>query len=379
MTRLSRRAEVDPFLAMDVLAEANRLKGAGAPVISLAVGQPAAKAPEAVRRAAAEAVMTGDLGYTDTLGRPGLRQAIAEHYRDHYGVDVPVSRIAVTTGSSAGFSLAFLALTDPGGRVAITAPGYPAYRNIIRALSLEPVELPVGQDGFDIDALLAAHARKPIDVLLLASPANPTGAVLEAPALRAVIEACGEKGIAFISDEIYHRLRHTGEDVTALSLGEEVIVINSFSKYYCMTGWRIGWMVLPSAMVRAVERLSQNLYISAPDIAQIAAPHAFACTAELDAVKAQYRASRALLMERLPGLGMDFAAPPDGAFYAWCDISRHSNDSMDFARRMLADIHVAATPGADFDPFEGDRHLRISYAGTTEMIAEALDRIERWL
>ncbi len=377
--KLSERSDVAPFLAMDVLARANGLAADGADVISLAVGQPSSPLPAPVREAAAQALASGPLGYTDTLGRKETRAAIADHYRAHYGVDVPADRIAVTTGSSAGFSLAFLALTDPGGRVAITAPGYPAYRNIIRALSLEPVELPVGQAAFDLDALIAAHRKRSIDALLLASPANPTGTAIDRDHLGAIIAACREEGIAFISDEIYHRLRYDGDDVTALAFGDDAIVINSFSKYYCMTGWRIGWMVLPEVLVRPVERLAQNLYISAPDLSQIAARHAFDCTAHFEAIKDRYRASRALLLERLPKLGITFAAPPDGAFYAWCDVSRHTNDSAAFAGRMLADIHVAATPGADFDPAAGDRFMRFSYAGDPDRIAEALDRIERWI
>ncbi|MBO6553108.1 MAG: aminotransferase class I/II-fold pyridoxal phosphate-dependent enzyme [Roseitalea sp.] len=379
MIRISQRGTVAPFYAMDVLAEANRLAAEGKPVLSLAVGQPGAQAPEAVRRAAANAAMTARLGYTDALGRLETRQAISDHYRDQYGIAVPASRIAVTTGSSAGFSLAFLALSEPGGRVAIASPGYPAYRNIIKALSLEAVELPMKDGDFDLDALLAAHAEKPIDVLLLASPANPTGAVIQRDALGGIVEACRDAGIAFISDEIYHRLRYTGDDVAALAFGDDAIVINSFSKYYCMTGWRIGWMVLPEALVRPVERLAQSLYICAPDLSQIAAARAFACTDDYEVIKQGYEANRKLLLERLPKMGIGFAAQPDGAFYAWCDVSRHTNDSMDFARRMLAEIHVAATPGADFDLFEGERHMRFSYAGPTEAIAEALDRIEAWL
>ncbi|MEQ8403087.1 MAG: aminotransferase class I/II-fold pyridoxal phosphate-dependent enzyme [Roseitalea porphyridii] len=379
MMSTSKRARVDPFHAMDVLAEANRLAAEGKPVLSLAVGQPAASVPEPVRRAGAEALLGGRLGYTDTLGRAETRAAIAAHYRDHYGVDVPAGRIAVTTGSSAGFSLAFLALADPGARVAIASPGYPAYRNILKALSLEAVELPAAGKAFDLDALIAAHRERPIAMLLLASPANPTGTVIERDELGAIIAACRDHGIVFISDEIYHRLRYTGDDVTALEFGDDVIVINSFSKYYCMTGWRIGWMVLPETLVRPVERLAQSLYICAPDVSQIAAPHAFACTGDYEAIKEGYRANRALLLERLPGMGIEFAAAPDGAFYVWCDISRHTNDSMAFAKRMLSEIHVAATPGADFDVFEGERHIRFSYSGDQAVIAEALDRIEAWL
>ncbi|WP_193178394.1 pyridoxal phosphate-dependent aminotransferase [Oricola nitratireducens] len=382
MTILSARGAVEPFHAMDVLREANALSSAGHDVLSLAVGQPSASAPQGVLDAAAAALRVEKLGYTDALGRMETRRAIAAHYASRYGADVPVGRIAVTTGSSAGFSLAFLAVTDPGGRVAITAPGYPAYRNIIKALSLEAVEIetdPAEDHMLTVEALEKAHRQKRIDTLLIASPANPTGAVTDRHHLAALMDFCGDEDIAFISDEIYHGLRYTGDDRTALSHSNDVIVINSFSKYYCMTGWRIGWMVLPEDMVRQVERLAQSLYISAPDLSQIAAPKAFECTGELEAIKDGYRANRELLLERLPAMGISFAAPPDGAFYAWCDVSAHTNDSMDFAKRMLSEIHVATAPGLDFDPVNGPRFMRFSYAGSTDTVARALDRMGKWL
>ncbi|GAB4352223.1 MAG: aminotransferase class I/II-fold pyridoxal phosphate-dependent enzyme [Oricola sp.] len=382
MTTLSARSRVEPFHAMDVLREANALASAGHDVLSLAVGQPSHSAPQGVLDAAAAALRAEKLGYTDALGRMETRRAIAAHYARRYGVEVPARRIAVTTGSSAGFSLAFLAVTDPGGRVAITAPGYPAYRNIIKALSLEAVEIetdPAENHMLTVEALERAHAERRVDALLIASPANPTGAVTDRRHLAALMDFCRDEGIAFISDEIYHGLRYTGDDRTALSHSNDIIVINSFSKYYCMTGWRIGWMVLPEDMVRTVECLAQSLYISAPDLSQIAAPTAFECTGELEAIKDGYRANRALLLERLPEMGISFAAPPDGAFYAWCDVSAHTNDSMDFARRMLSEIHVAAAPGLDFHPSEGARFMRFSYAGSTDTVARALDRMAAWL
>ena len=382
MTRLSARSAVEPFHAMDVLREANALAASGHDVLSLAVGQPSASAPAGVLEAARHALSNISLGYTDALGRMESRQAIADHYARHYGVEVPVGRIALTTGSSAGFSLAFLAVSEPGGRVAITAPGYPAYRNILKALSLEAVEIETDSaEGhmLTVEALEAAHRQGRIDALLVASPANPTGAVTDRHHLDALMDFCRGEDIAFISDEIYHGLRYTGEDRTALSHSPGAIVINSFSKYYCMTGWRIGWMIMPADMVRTVERLSQSLYISAPDLSQIAAPKAFECTDELEVLKDGYRANRALLLDRLPQLGFSFAAPPDGAFYAWCDVSAHTNDSMDFARRMLNEIHVAAAPGVDFDPLNGHRFMRFSYAGSQDTVARALDRMEAWL
>jgi aspartate/methionine/tyrosine aminotransferase len=377
---LSRRGAVEPFHAMDVLAEANRLAMAGADVISLAVGQPSDPAPESVRQAAAEALRRGRIGYTDTLGLPALREAISTHYAEHYGISVPASRIAVTTGSSAAFNLAFLAMFDPGDRVAIAAPGYPAYRNIMQVLGIEVVEIELeGEAWLHAGHLEAAHAEKPLAGALFASPANPTGAVIPPQELQKLVETAQALGIALISDEIYHRLAYGSTDTSALAFGPDVTVVNSFSKYYCMTGWRIGWMVLPEALVRPVERIAQSLYISAPELSQVAAIEAFKATEELEAVKARYALNRDLLARRLPELGFDLAAPMDGAFYAFCDVTRLTNDSMEFARRMLAEAHVAATPGRDFDTQRGHRTMRFSYASRHDELTQALDRIENWL
>lgn len=377
---VSQRSAVEPFHAMDVLAEANRMKAAGQPVISMAVGQPGDPAPRAVREAAIRALADGRIGYTDALGLKTLREAIAGHYADHYGVDVSPSRIAVTTGSSAAFNLAFLAMFDPGDRVAITAPGYPAYRNILKALGLEVVEIPLDADGYlKAGQVAAAHAAAPLAGVLFASPANPTGAVIPDAELAAIADLARERSITLISDEIYHRLNFSGHDTTALALDNDITIINSFSKYYCMTGWRIGWMVLPEALVRPIERIGQSLYISAPELSQIAAVEAFNATADLEQVKARYGESRTLLMDALPRLGLPLAAPMDGAFYAYCDVSRYTNDSMAFARSILSEALVAATPGLDFDPVEGSHTMRFSYAGTPDDMAEALRRLERWL
>lgn len=376
----SRRGDVEPFHAMDVLAGANRLIAQGIDVISMAVGQPSDPAPLAVRHAASEALERGRIGYTDALGLMSLREAIARHYAENYKVEVSPDRIAVTTGSSAAFNLAFLAMFDAGDRVAIAAPGYPAYRNIMAALGIEVVEIELdGAPYLDAAHLRAAHADKPLKGVLFASPANPTGSVISEPDLAELIAAARELGITVISDEIYHRLTYGAPDTTALAYGDDVTVINSFSKYYCMTGWRIGWMVLPQELVRPVERIAQSLYISAPELSQVAAIEAFSATGELEAVKARYAQNRDLLMQRLPELGFPLAAPMDGAFYAYCDVRRHTNDSMEFARRMLAEAHVAATPGRDFDTRQGHRYMRFSYAGSNRDMVEALARLERWL
>lgn len=378
--RISNRSRIEPFHAMDVLAEANRLRAEGVDVISMAVGQPSGAAPLAVREAAAAALAKGRIGYTDSLGMSALREAIARHYADHYGVEVSPGRIIVTTGSSAAFNLAFLTMFDVGDRVAITSPGYAAYRNILKALGLEVVEIPLDDAGYlTADHLADAHAEKPLKGVLFASPANPTGALIPTEELQKIIATARQRGIAIISDEIYHRLSYGGPDVTALSFGPDVVVINSFSKYYCMTGWRIGWMVVPEELVRPLECVQQSLYISAPELSQIGAVHAFDDTLELEAVKQVYRQSRDMLMRRLPELGFRIAAPMDGAFYAYCDVSRHTNDSMAFARRMIREAHVAATPGHDFDITEGRRFMRLSYAGSYAEMEEAVGRIARWL
>jgi aspartate/methionine/tyrosine aminotransferase len=377
--KLSRRGAVEPFHAMDVLAEATKRRASGRPVISMAVGQPVHPAPEAARQAARRALEIGRIGYTDALGLLSLRRAISDFYRERHGVSIDPGRIAVTTGSSAGFNLAFLALFDAGDRVAIARPGYPAYRNILAALGIETVEIEVSaENGFTLtpEALQAAGR---IDGVLLASPANPTGTVTGRANLAALSAYCRENGIAFISDEIYHGLTFVGEEATALEFGEDAVIINSFSKYYCMTGWRIGWMVLPEMLVRPVERIAQSLYISAPELSQIAAEAALGAEAELNVYRDAYRVNRDFLVKRLPELGFSIASPMDGAFYAYVDVSRFTNDSMAFARRMLAETDVAATPGIDFDPKDGHHTMRFSYAGSFEEMSEAVDRLARWL
>lgn len=381
MTLVSRRSAVEPFHAMDVLAKANRLAAAGHPVISMALGQPADPVPAAVREAAERALVAGKIGYTDALGLPKLRAAIALHYLEHYGVTVEPSRIAVTSGSSAAFNLAFLAMFDVGDRVAITRPGYPAYRNIMKALGLEVVDIPVDAASGNLSAerLADEHRKSKLKGLLFASPANPTGQTIAPGEMDQLVRMAESLGISVISDEIYHRLNHVGSDHSALSVSQNSVIINSFSKYYCMTGWRIGWMVLPDALVRPVERIAQSLYISAPELSQHAAVAAFGCTADYDVVRQRYLANRALLADRLPKLGLPLAASMDGAFYAWCDVMQHTKASMTFANILLEKTFVAATPGHDFDLENGGRFMRFSYAGRHEDMIEALDRLERFL
>jgi len=381
---LSKRSDVEPFHAMDVLAEATRRRQAGHSVISMAVGQPSHPAPQAALEAARAALGHGRIGYTDALGTLALRQALSAHYQVRHGLSIDPKRIAITTGSSAGFNLAFLTLFDAGDCVAIARPGYPAYRNILAALGLDVVEVPVTEETqFTLtpESLEAAQAEsgKRLKGVLLASPANPTGTVTGRAALKALADYCADSSIAFISDEIYHGLTFVGEETSALELTDEAIVINSFSKYYCMTGWRIGWMVLPERLVRPIERVAQSLYISAPELSQIAAEAALGAGAELDVYRESYGRNRDFLMRRLPEIGFRIASPMDGAFYAYVDVSRFTNDSMAFARKMLAEINVAATPGLDFDPVEGHRAMRISYAGSNAEIEEATERMAAWL
>lgn len=389
MTRLagrlgaaSARSEVAPFIAMDVLGEANRLEAEGRRVLHLEVGQPGTPAPAVVRAAAHRALDSHRLGYTDALGVAELRRRIVRHYGEAYNIDVPAARIAVTTGSSGAFLLAFLAALDPGGRVALPAPGYPAYRNLLKTLGLDEVALRVGpQTRWSLSAgmIRAAHRARPLDAVLVASPANPTGTMFTPEALGEVVGLCAEEGILFVSDEIYHGLTYERPAETALRFSDDVVVVNSFSKYYSMTGWRVGWMVLPERLVRPVERLAQNLFISVPALSQLAAVAAFDATEELEANRTAYARNRALLMRELPAIGLGDYLPMDGAFYAYVDVGRHTNDSMAFARALLRETGVAVTPGLDFDPDNGHRYVRVSFAGSEADVAEAVELIGGWL
>ena len=378
----STRSAVAPFHAMDVLAEANAREAAGQRIIHMEVGQPGAPAPAPVLAAAQDTLRGGVIRYTEALGITPLRERIAQHYKDSYGIGIPVERIAVTTGSSAAFNLAFLAGFDVGDRVALPTPGYPAYRNILLALGLEAVEIETTAEtrwALTPEMIAAEHEKSPLKGVLVASPANPTGTMMRPAALKTLISACRDLGLWFISDEIYHGLVYEGRADTALTYSDDAIVINSFSKYYCMTGWRVGWMIIPERLIRPVERLGQNLYLSVPELSQRAAVAAFDATDELEAVKAGYAENRKLLLERLPQIGFDELLPVDGAFYVYANVRRFSNDSMDFAKRMLAEAGVAASPGIDFDPKRGNSYIRFSFAGTTEAITEGTERLDEWL
>ena len=378
----SRRSNVPPFMVMDVMAAAAQLEAKGARIVHMEVGQPAAPAPATAIAAAQAALVHGRIGYTETLGIPSLRARIARHYADSYELVLDPARVVVTTGSSGGFILAFLALFEPGDRVALANPGYPPYRHILAALGCEPVLIETSADtrwALSAKALIAAHRSRPLNGVVVASPANPTGTMMDADALARLIAVAEAEGIRVISDEIYHGLDYAFAAETAANLSERALVINSFSKYFCMTGWRIGWMVVPESLVRAVERLQGNLAISVPTLAQVAAEAAFDGKPEMEAVKHGYEENRRILTQGLPKAGLDKFLPVDGAFYLYADISRFSDDSLEFAKRMLNEAHVAATPGIDFDPVNGRHFLRFCYAGSAAEMHEAVARIGNWL
>ncbi|MHC2559236.1 aspartate/methionine/tyrosine aminotransferase [Bradyrhizobium liaoningense] len=313
---------------------------------------------------------------------PSLRERIARHYRDTYRCDVSPERIVVTTGSSGGFILAFLSMFEPGDRVAVTVPGYPPYRHILTALGCEPVLIETTNEtrhALTGEALIAAHRRAPLKGVLVGSPANPTGTMMSREALAGLIAAAEDAGIRFISDEIYHGLDYAFPAVTAAALSEHALVINSFSKYFCMTGWRVGWMVVPEILVRPIERLQQNLSISVPSLSQIAAEAAFDGAAEMEEIKHGYQENRRILIDGLPKAGLTRFLPADGAFYLYADVSDFTPDSFEFAKQMLEQARVAATPGVDFDPIHGRSFIRFSYARSPDEMREAVDRIAEWL
>lgn len=373
--KVAQRGRISPFIVMDVVRAANAQAAAGSEVLHLEVGQPATKAPQPVLDAAKRALDDSLIGYSDAFGLPDLRQALAGHYAALYGVELDPARIAATPGSSGGFLLAFLAAFEPGDRVALAAPGYPAYRNILQALDVEPVLLETDLEHRyqPTPDLLQGAGR--LDGLIVASPSNPTGTVLDRAALRALVDYCAAEGIRLVSDEIYHGITYEERATSALELTDTAIVINSFSKYFCMTGWRLGWMALPEDLVRPVECLAQNFFVAAPTLSQHAAVAAFDCRPELDARVAAYARNRGLLLERLPHAGFERLAPADGAFYLYADASRLTNDSPALCARILKETGVALTPGVDFDPARGHRFVRFSFAGSEGDMRAACDRL----
>ncbi|WP_125775713.1 pyridoxal phosphate-dependent aminotransferase [Antribacter gilvus] len=384
--KVSRRSHVPPFAAMEVLAAANARRAAGEDVLNLCVGEPSTGASDVVRERAAELLRTADLGYTEALGVPALRAEIATHYTRWYGIEVDPARIAVTTGSSGGFVLAFLAAFDVGDRVALARPGYPAYKNILAALGCEVVELDCGPETRyqpTVSQLQEAYYGGGLDGLVVASPANPTGTMITPAELAAVADWCADHDVRLISDEIYHGIAYSDEvaQATAVAYTEQgAVVVNSFSKYWAMTGWRLGWLVLPDELVGPVDALAGNVALSPPALAQHAGIAAF--TVEGYAAAAanvqRYAASRAALLERLPDLGWSPVAPADGAFYLYGNISRTGLDSVTYCERLLAEANVAITPGTDFDGVGGRDWVRLSFAAAPDVVARATERIIAW-
>lgn len=375
--RFSSRGQVDPFIVMDVMEAARAAEAAGRHIIHMEVGQPSTPAPAGARAALAAMLEKDALGYTVALGLPELRRGIAALYRRWYGVDLNPERVVVTPGSSGAFLLAFSALFDAGDRVALGAPGYPSYRQILRAMSVTPVDILTKPEN----RYQPVPAEIPADVqgLIVASPGNPSGTMLGRPELAALMQAAAERGLGFVSDEIYHGLHYEDRAVSALEIGDEAYVINSFSKYFSMTGWRVGWMVVPEDHIRTVERLAQNMFICPPHASQVAALAALDCVEELEANRAVYAANRALMLAGLPKAGFDRIAPPDGAFYIYADVSALTEDSRAFAAEILEKAGVAVTPGLDFDPARGHTTLRFSYARQTADIEEGLARLAAFM
>ena len=376
--RNSTRGEVDPFIVMDVMEAARAAEAAGRHIIHMEVGQPGTAAPAAARTSLAQAMEAGPLGYTVALGLPELRARIAQLYLEWYGLTLDPARVVVTPGSSGAFILAFSALFDAGQRVGIGAPGYPSYRQILKALDLQPVMLETQAEN-RLQPTPADLEGQNLDGLLVASPANPSGTMLDKDSLAALIHATQAQGAAFISDEIYHGIEYEAKAVSALEISDDVYVINSFSKYFSMTGWRIGWMVVPPAHVRLIERLAQNLFICPPHASQVAALAAMDAHEDLPRTMDVYRENRKLMLEGLPKAGFDRIAPPDGAFYVYADVSHLTQDSRQFCAEILEKAGVAVTPGLDFDAKRGHGTLRFSYARSTADIREGLARLARFM
>lgn len=377
--KIAKRGSVAPFIVMDVMRAANEREALGGDVIHLEVGQPSSGAPKGVLEATQKALMSDKIGYTDALGIPALRERIARYYKDYYGVNVGAERIVVTTGSSSGFLLSFLAAFEEGDKVGLTAPGYPAYRNILKALGYLPVEIPVGQETHfqPTPEILASYPD--LDGLIVASPGNPTGSMLSRDDLMALCRYCDAHKIRFISDEIYHGITYDTRADTAVEFSKDAIIINSFSKYFSMTGWRLGWMVVPQDMVRPIECLAQNMFISAPTLSQFGGVAAFDCIEEADRNVALYAKNRELLLNELPKAGFTKLAPSDGAFYIYSEISHLTDDAEDFCKKILSKTGVATTPGVDFDSTRGHQFMRFSYAGSFEQMVEAAKRLKMFL
>jgi aspartate/methionine/tyrosine aminotransferase len=379
----ARRGDIDPFYVMEVMRAAEQRIAAGGEVLHLEVGQPSTPAPRGVIEAAHRALDDDLLGYTTAAGTEPLRRRIAAHYADWYDVDVDPERVLVTVGASGAFVLAFLAAFDAGDRVVVPSPGYPCYRNALSALGVEVIDLPTSAETRFQPSPELLDELGPVNGLVLASPSNPSGTMLGADDLRAVVDWCGARGVRMVADEIYHGITYGLPAATAASFDERVIVVNSFSKYFSMTGWRLGWAIAPPDLLTAMTRLGQNVTISAPTLAQLAALAAFDCHRELQANVERYAANRKVLLEGLPTAGIDRLAPVDGAFYVYADVSKltddsKADDSRALCTRWLDELGVAVTPGIDFDPARGHEYVRFSFAGATAEMEEAVCRLRAW-
>lgn len=375
----SKRSEVAPFVVMDVVQAAADIEAQGKEVLHLEIGQPGVTAPEQVLNNAKEMLTQDQLGYTVALGIPELRQELSRHYAERFDVNVDPECIVITPGSSGAFILSFVALFDKGARVAVPAPGYPCYRNILKSLDLTAVDVEISSDN---DYLLMPEdlekLDEPVEGVIVSSPGNPTGSMYSPEQLKQLIDYCHEKNIQFISDEIYHGISFGKTCESALKFSDDLFVINSFSKYFAMTGWRIGWMVVPKGMIRNIERLMQNMFISTTTLSQLGAIEALKCYDELDAHVHDYKENRDLLLQRLKEAGLTKIASPDGAFYLYADISHLTDDSVAFCRRILDEVGVAVTPGVDFDPARGHQTMRFSYARDFATIDEASQKLKDW-
>ena len=374
----SNRSNIPPFYVMEVMRSAAARENAGKEVLHLEVGQPSTPAPSGARRNAIDAIENEILGYTSALGMDSLRERLHRHYLEWYNTDIPSSRIAITMGASGAFTLAFLACFEPGDRVVVPTPGYPCYRNVLRALGVEVIDLPVGPETRFQPSPDGLESLGQIDGLVVASPSNPTGTMLLENELVELINWCKENEVRLISDEIYHGVTYGNEAPTAAAYWDEAVVVNSFSKYFSMTGWRVGWLVLPQALVSPVERLAQNAFIAAASVSQHAALGAFESQDELEVNLARYSVNRRILLEGLPTIGIDKLAPADGAFYIWAQVDHLCDDSQSLAQQWLNELGIAVTPGIDFDPTEGHRFIRFSFAGSTQEALATVEKLSNW-
>ncbi|MBF0288758.1 MAG: aminotransferase class I/II-fold pyridoxal phosphate-dependent enzyme [SAR324 cluster bacterium] len=380
MLKVSNRSQISSFIVMDVMQSAAEQEALGREVLHLEVGQPSTPAPEKVLQTAKKVFDQDKLGYTVALGIDPLRERIARHYQDFYNICVSTQNIVVTSGSTGGFILAFLTAFNEGDRVVYGSPGYPCYRNILTALGIEPVEILTGPETrFQPTPELIEQIEEPVDGLIVASPANPTGTMIDNTEMETLSNYCQTKGIRLISDEIYHGITYQHPAVSAYRYSKDAIILNSFSKYFSMTGWRLGWMIIPDNWIRPIECLAQNFYISPHTLSQIAGTAAFDCYEEINGHVARYAKNREILLNELPSAGLDKLAPADGAFYIYADISHLTDDSTGFCSQLLVDTGVAATPGIDFDPSRGHQTMRFSFCGKTHDMIEAAKQLKSWI